>query len=50
MMRVITQTMTDDEYLSMIRVPIFVTPFETILHDKIHEMQTYLTNIESVKR
>jgi len=44
MMRVIhtIQTMTDDEYMSIINEPIFLKPFDTIFQEKINEIQTLL--------
>ena len=43
-MRVISkmQTMTDAEYISIINEPIFVKPFDTLLNEKIAEIQKFL--------
>jgi hypothetical protein len=32
--------MTDEEYLSIIREPIFIKPFDELFQDKIKEIQT----------
>lgn len=38
----IIRTMTDEEYLSIIKEPIFIKPFDELFQDKIKEIQTLL--------